>query len=61
MKLRWKYFLVLLVASLTPMLAVTLISQNASKKLARSISAQTQTVLMDTVRRRSYPPLRITP
>jgi phosphoserine phosphatase RsbU/P len=51
MKLRWKYFIVLLVASLTPMLIVTLISQNASKKLGRSISAQTRTVLMETVRR----------
>lgn len=51
MKLRWKYFIVLLLASLTPMLAVTLISQNASKKLGESISSQTQEVLMETVRR----------
>jgi sigma-B regulation protein RsbU (phosphoserine phosphatase) len=51
MKLRWKYFLVLLVASLTPMLAVTFISQNASKKLAGTLSAQTQAELMETVRR----------
>jgi sigma-B regulation protein RsbU (phosphoserine phosphatase) len=51
MKLRWKYFIVLLVASLAPMLAVTVISQNASKKLAAALSAQTQTELMETVRR----------
>ena len=51
MKLRWKYFIVLLVASLVPMLAVTAISQQASKKLGKSISAKTQKVLMETVRR----------
>jgi sigma-B regulation protein RsbU (phosphoserine phosphatase) len=51
MKLRWKYFIVLLVASLVPMVAVTLISQQASKKLGRSISAKTQKALMETVRR----------
>ena len=51
MKLRWKYFIVLLVASLTPMLAVTFISQNASKKLAGTLSEQTQKELMETVRR----------
>ena len=51
MKLRWKYFIVLLVASLVPMIAVTAISQKASKKLSRSISAQTKEVLMETVRR----------
>jgi sigma-B regulation protein RsbU (phosphoserine phosphatase) len=51
MKLRWKYFIVLLVASLTPMLAVTFTSQNASKKLSETLSAQTQAELMETVRR----------
>jgi len=51
MKLRWKYFIVLLVASLVPMLAVTAISQQASKSLGKSISAKTQTALMETVRR----------
>ncbi len=51
MKLRWKFFTVLLVASLTPMMVVTLISLNASKKLGRTISSQTRSVLMDTVRR----------
>ena len=51
MKLRWKYFIVLLVASLVPMLAVTAISQQASKNLGKSISAKTQKALMETVRR----------
>ena len=51
MKLRWKYFIVLLVASLAPMLAVTIISQKASKELGASISIQTQQALTDTVRR----------
>ena len=51
MKLRWKYFIVLLVASLVPMVAVTVISQHASKNLGRSISAHTQKALMETVRR----------
>ena len=51
MKLRWKYFIVLLVASLVPMIAVTVISQKASKNLGKSISAQTQKALMETVRR----------
>jgi len=51
MKLRWKYFIILLVASLVPMLAVTAISQQASKSLGKSISAKTQTALMETVRR----------
>jgi sigma-B regulation protein RsbU (phosphoserine phosphatase) len=51
MKLRWKYFIVLLVASLVPMAAVTVISHKASKKLGKSISAQTQKALIETVRR----------
>jgi phosphoserine phosphatase RsbU/P len=51
MKIRWKLFFILLVASLTPMLVVTLISQNASKKLGRIILTQTQAELMETVRR----------
>jgi sigma-B regulation protein RsbU (phosphoserine phosphatase) len=51
MKLRWKYFISLLVASLVPMAAVTVISQQASKNLGRSISAQTQKALMETVKR----------
>ena len=51
MKLRWKYFIVLLVASLVPMVAVTAISQKASRELGESISAQTQQALTETVRR----------
>jgi phosphoserine phosphatase RsbU/P len=50
MKLRWKYFIVLLVASLVPMTAVTVISHNASKKLGKSISAKTHKTLTETVR-----------
>jgi sigma-B regulation protein RsbU (phosphoserine phosphatase) len=42
MKLRSKYFFLLLLASLVPMLAVTIISQKASKKLGHSISSQIQ-------------------
>jgi phosphoserine phosphatase RsbU/P len=51
MKLRWKFFFILLVASLTPMMVVTFINQKASKKLSRTILAQTQSELMETVRR----------
>jgi sigma-B regulation protein RsbU (phosphoserine phosphatase) len=51
MKLRWRYFIVLLIASLVPMVAVTVVSQQASKNLGKSISAQTQKALMETVRR----------
>ncbi len=50
MKLRWKIFVVLLVASLVPMVAVTLFSQKASKELGRSISAQTEQTLTEEVR-----------
>ncbi len=51
MKLRWKYFIVLLVASLVPMLVVTAISQKASKELSESISVQTQQALTESARR----------
>jgi sigma-B regulation protein RsbU (phosphoserine phosphatase) len=51
MKLRWKYFIVLLVASLFPMATVTIISQKASGKLGKSISAQARKTLTETVSR----------
>jgi len=51
MRLRWKYFIFLVVVSLVPMTAVTVISQRASKKLGTSISDQTQKVLLETIRR----------
>lgn len=51
MKLRWKLFIILLVASLAPMAVVTLFSQKASKELGRSISAQTEHTLTKEVRR----------
>jgi len=51
MRLRWKFFIVLLVASLVPMAVVTLLSQKASRELAKSISAQTQETLTEEARR----------
>ena len=51
MKLRWKYFIVLLVASLVPLATVTWISQKASGKLGESISAQVRQTLTETVSR----------
>lgn len=50
MKLRWKHFLVLLVVSLAPLLAVTWISQNASRRLGKTISGRARNVLADEVR-----------
>ncbi len=51
MKLRTKYFLLLLIASLVPMIVVTTISQKASKKLGKSISSQVQKELDESVKR----------
>jgi sigma-B regulation protein RsbU (phosphoserine phosphatase) len=51
MKLRWKYFIVLLTASLVPLATVTWISQKASGKLGESISAQARQTLTETVSR----------
>jgi sigma-B regulation protein RsbU (phosphoserine phosphatase) len=50
MKLRWKYFLVLVAVSLVPLLAVTWITQNASRRLGKTISERAQNTLADTVR-----------
>ncbi len=50
MKLRWKYFLVLVAASLVPLLTVTWISQNASQRLGKTISGRAQNTLTDTVK-----------
>ena len=50
MKLRWKHFLVLIAASLVPLLTVTWISQNASRRLGKTISDRAQTTLTDTVK-----------
>jgi sigma-B regulation protein RsbU (phosphoserine phosphatase) len=50
MKLRWKHFLVLLAASLVPLLAVTWITHNASRRLGKTISERAQNTLTDTVR-----------
>jgi sigma-B regulation protein RsbU (phosphoserine phosphatase) len=50
MKLRWKHFLVLLAASLVPLLAVTWITHNASRRLGKTISVKAQKNLTDTVR-----------
>jgi len=51
MKLRWKYFFILLVASLIPMVIVTGISQKATKKLGKSLSAETYDTLVASVQR----------
>jgi len=50
MKLRWKHFLVLVTASLVPLLVVTWITQNASRRLGYTISERARTTLTDTVR-----------
>jgi len=50
MKLRWKHFLVLVAASLVPLLAVTWISQNASRRLGKTISRRAQNTLTDTIK-----------
>ena len=49
MKLRWKHFLVLVAASLLPLLAVTWITQNASRRLGKTISGKAQNALKDTI------------
>ncbi len=49
MKLRWKHFLVLVAASLVPLLAVTWITQNASRRLGKAISGKAQNTLKDTI------------
>ena len=51
MKLRWKYFLILLLASLVPLLIVTGISQKATKKLGKSLSTETYNTLVQSTRR----------
>ncbi|MGI9535602.1 MAG: hypothetical protein ACR2PB_00925, partial [Desulfocapsaceae bacterium] len=51
MKLKWKFFIVLLLASLVPLAVVSLISYKTSKKLGESISTQTKQALSATVRR----------
>jgi sigma-B regulation protein RsbU (phosphoserine phosphatase) len=50
MKLRWKHFLVLVTASLVPLLAVTWITQNASRRLGKTISEKAENTLTDSVR-----------
>ena len=49
MKLRRKYFTVLLMASLVPLATVSWISQKASWKLGESISAQARKTLTETL------------
>ncbi len=51
MKLRWKYFIVLLMVILVPLTIVTWISQKASEKLGASISAKARQTLTETVSR----------
>ena len=49
MKLRWKYFLVLVAASLVPLLTVTWISQNAFRRLGETISERAQNDLTEMI------------
>ena len=49
MKLRWKHFLLLVTASLIPLMAVTWISQNASRRLGKTISERAEKTLLDSV------------
>jgi sigma-B regulation protein RsbU (phosphoserine phosphatase) len=51
MKLKWKFFIVLLLASLVPLAIVSLISFNTSKTLGESIAAHTTQALSETVQR----------
>jgi sigma-B regulation protein RsbU (phosphoserine phosphatase) len=51
MKLRWKYFFMLLVASLVPMAIVTGISNKASRKIGESISTQIHKTLTESARK----------
>jgi sigma-B regulation protein RsbU (phosphoserine phosphatase) len=50
MKLRWKHFLVLVAASLVPLLTVTWISQNTSRRLGKTISGKAQNTLTDAIK-----------
>ncbi|MFQ6078314.1 MAG: phosphatase, partial [Thermodesulfobacteriota bacterium] len=45
MKLRWKFFLILLAFSLTPLFVVTIISQHGTKRLGKTISNDTRQTL----------------
>ena len=51
MKLKWKFFIVLLLASLIPLAVVSYISFKTSRQLGESISAQTTQALSETVQR----------
>ena len=51
MKLRWKHFLVLVAVSLVPLLAVTWVTQNASRRLGNTISGKAQNTLEETISR----------
>jgi sigma-B regulation protein RsbU (phosphoserine phosphatase) len=51
MKLKWKFFIVLLLVSLVPLAVVSSIGYKTSKKHGESISAQTKQALSDTVLR----------
>ena len=49
MKLRWKHFLILVAVSLVPLLAVTWVTHNASRRLGNTISGKTQTALKERI------------
>jgi sigma-B regulation protein RsbU (phosphoserine phosphatase) len=49
MKLRWKHFLILVTVSLVPLLAVTWVTHNASRRLGNTISDKTQNALKEKI------------
>ena len=51
MKLRWKYFIILLAVSLFPMVIITGINQKATKGLGESLSTETYNTLVQSARR----------
>ncbi|MCP4695147.1 MAG: SpoIIE family protein phosphatase [Desulfobacterales bacterium] len=51
MKIRWKFFIILLAFSLTPLLALTMIHQNSVRALGESISGDTRRNLTEMTRK----------
>ena len=50
MKLRWKYFIILLAVSLFPMVIITGINQKATIGLGESLSTETYNTLVQSAR-----------
>ena len=51
MKIRWKYFLVLLCFSLIPLVVVSIINQHGTRHLGKTISANTRSELTEITRK----------